>query len=101
MAIYTGNDSIAYAGGDPLHIPIRTKDFPVDDLLTFRDNAGNDLLILKFIQLGLSTSGIGRLEIESPVIGLTPTVNNFQQWGTEEWHYVQIKYNPNGKADFW
>ncbi len=101
MAVYTGNDSITYE-----LIPfdaaeataVRSTVFPTDELLTFMDSVLTTILTLKFEQIGAADSGIGRLTIVSPVVGLSPTVNSFATWNTEEWHYIQIKYKPNGTA---
>jgi len=98
LAIYTGDDGLSYQ-----RIPfdadeateVRVKSFPADDLITFKDSADVTIMTLKFIQLGLPTSGSGRLEIEYPGPTLNIIVDSFQTWSTEQWEYIQVKYHPN------
>lgn len=70
------------------------QQFPADDLLTFRDSNGTVILTLTMVRDGVDPT-LGHLEVTKPGQDLVTSVDQFPEWGFQEWHYIQVKYNPN------
>jgi len=97
LALYTGDDFAFYGSDFPgqEEFTIRkTFNSPDDELITFKDTGGVTIMTIKMTRVGPSTDGFTKLEVIYPGPALSPTVDAFDTWNTEEWHYIQVKYSP-------
>jgi len=69
--------------------------FPNAEVLTFRDSAGVIILELSLAGIGGAPQTQGRFAISKPGGFIdTPSINSFPLLDFQEWHYIQVKYNP-------